>query len=308
VAEAREWFITEYPNALAVAVHQLDRGRSPEIVLNTSEAFARFFTVWGYRPETAELGEIAARAASLCASQAARAQAYRVEGVTAMGEQRNEAAAQHFTRSLELWQQMQDAAEQAGCHNNLGLVYRRLGNLGTAAGHLSQAIALRQAAGDRSRAASALDNLGMVRLAQGQVEEAIRCHRDAAAITRELGDRHRYGLMCLNLCAALLTAGRAGAALATARLSGEICREYGHPLGDGLASQQAGHALAALGRTTEARQAWQRALGLLTGRDADAAAAVSAALARPAGPAPAQQRPGDNSSGAAPAAWPARGR
>jgi len=81
----------------------------------------------------------------------------------------------------------------AEMQNNLGLIYRSLGENQKALDAVQGALTTFQELNDALRTAKALGNLGGVYVAMGDKEQAYNCFRQAADIFQELGEKKLHG-------------------------------------------------------------------------------------------------------------------
>jgi len=92
--------------------------------------------------------------------------------------------------ALALFRAVGDPEGEIELLNQIGVVYRTLGDTATALSLYEQALALARKAGDRRGEAMSRNNLGVARHQLGQFEEAVENLQDALRIWEELGDRY----------------------------------------------------------------------------------------------------------------------
>jgi tetratricopeptide (TPR) repeat protein len=133
---------------------------------------------------------------------------------------------------LELYQQLDDKVGQALVNQNLSVVTEHQGHYRTALGHAEQALQLFQATGHQAGLGPALNSVGWCHIQLGDFQQARTFCREAIAANHEAGN--------LNNEAAAWDS-----------------------LGEAEALTHLGDNCQAVGDLTEAREAWQQALGIL---------------------------------------------
>ncbi|HSX59437.1 MAG TPA: tetratricopeptide repeat protein, partial [Tahibacter sp.] len=129
----------------------------------------------------------------------------RQRGTLAFRRERLAEAALHYGRSLEIARSHDDVAAQAQGWNDVGIVYRRVGDYAQALEAFTTSLALRERLGETDRAAAVLNNLGNLQqdlgdyaAAQTWLERALAAYRaqdaprQVAHVLESLGinDRH----------------------------------------------------------------------------------------------------------------------
>ncbi|MGC1248076.1 MAG: tetratricopeptide repeat protein, partial [Spirulinaceae cyanobacterium] len=94
-----------------------------------------------------------------------------------------------WEEALKLWQQVGDQSQQALILNNLGAVYKNLGEKQEALNYYNQALLLRRAVGDRGGEAVTLNNIGAVYNSLGEKQKALDYYDQALPLYRAVGDR-----------------------------------------------------------------------------------------------------------------------
>lgn len=129
----------------------------------------------------------------------ASAQELKEEGLRLFQEGLYEEAIAQFEKAQEMFAAEGNEIEVAEMVNNLGVIYRMLGQWDEAIASLEQARATFVRLGDRNREAQTLGNLGGLYASKGERDKANECLRQAADIFAELGDDQRHGETLLAL-------------------------------------------------------------------------------------------------------------
>lgn len=162
---------------------------------------------------------------------------------------------------------------------NLGRLEHRAGRYVEAHEYLTEALALSRKLGARQLEAAVAGSLGTVLAALGRPAEAVGRHDQALRVSRALCDRSGEVVALRELAETYRVTGRADRAAEYAEQALALHREYGGSDDSGAAVLVTlGRALAALGRTGEAREHWSRALSTLADRDPAAADEVRGLL------------------------------
>ena len=120
-----------------------------------------------------------------------------------------DAARRLFERSLAIWRDLGDRAQQGRELNSLGIVHHHLGHLNTARSLLEESVALARETGDAFRVAVPLANLGQAESAAGNLERAGQLLQEALSLDEERGDTLAASIDQQSLMAVSLRAGRA---------------------------------------------------------------------------------------------------
>jgi tetratricopeptide (TPR) repeat protein len=145
----------------------------------------------------------------------ANAEALKAEGLRLFEEGLYEEAVERFGQAQELFAAEGKQVEAAEMLNNLGVVYRLMGQWDQARAALEEAQAAFGRLGNRNREAQTLGNLGGLLASQGDRLRAQEYLRQAAEIFDELGDTQRQGETLLALGAQMWKAGDRRGGLAT---------------------------------------------------------------------------------------------
>ncbi|SDU02105.1 CHAT domain-containing protein, partial [Nitrosomonas ureae] len=95
-----------------------------------------------------------------------------------------------YQQSLAIKRELGDRNGEANSLNNLGIVYKSLGQYPQALNYHQQSLAIRRKIGERNGEADTLNNLGNVYTSLDQYPQALDYYRQSLTIVRELGDRN----------------------------------------------------------------------------------------------------------------------
>jgi tetratricopeptide (TPR) repeat protein/transcriptional regulator with XRE-family HTH domain len=193
-----------------------------------------------------------ARVVALTASLAAL---LRQDGPWADAIARHTAAAQCAQRSG-------DRLGQANALNQVGVVWRTMGDYPPGARALAEALAIHRELGDRLGQANVLDNLGSLKYLTGRYPDAVQHHQDALGLYREVGDRLGQANALNNLGAVRrMTGDYPGAAQALTGALG-LFRDLGRRLGQANVLSNLGGVRRMTGEYPGSAQALTEALGI----------------------------------------------
>ena len=141
----------------------------------------------------------------------------------------------HYTTLLDLycqlhrdWQPTNEEREgYGGVCNNLGNVYRLLGQYQEALNFYQQSLAIQHEIGNREEEADSLNNMGIVYYFLGQYQEALNFYQQSLAIQREIGNIRGEAASLGNLGVVYKSLGQYQEALHFYRQSSAIQRKIG---------------------------------------------------------------------------------
>ncbi|HEY3506711.1 MAG TPA: tetratricopeptide repeat protein, partial [Actinocatenispora sp.] len=190
-------------------------------------------------------------------------------------------ARRYLLGSLAVARETGRGTAQVTALGNLGQLEHRAGRPDEARAYLTEALALSQKLGAAQLETVVAGSLGGVLADLGHHTEAVRQHEHALHVSRALADRSRETVALHELAETYLVAGLPELAADCAGRALDLHGRYGGP--DAVEADvrvALGRALAALGRRTEAREEWSRALAVLDAADPVGAAEVRALLSR----------------------------
>lgn len=195
-------------------------------------------------------------------------------GIIDQWQWREEQAADDYRRALALACELGDRREEAVIRTNLALLHADGGQFEAAREQFEAALSVQREAGYRQFVGMSIGGLGTVDHAEGRRDEARRRYLESLATFRELGSR-RYEIASLRYLGVLaLDEGDAAAALTLLEEALAIAREVRDLSGFVLGPY--GATLAALGRTGDARAAFDAAAADLAPRGEPRALAILA--------------------------------
>lgn len=110
-----------------------------------------------------------------------------------------DAAFQHYTSSLSIFEKNKDEAGQGRVLNELGTWYKRRKDMDQSLTHFSRALLLSTRAKDSVTMSTALDNSGLVYLTQGKINEADSCFQRCLQVRQNIRDSVGLGYVWSNL-------------------------------------------------------------------------------------------------------------
>ncbi|MGJ6963164.1 BTAD domain-containing putative transcriptional regulator [Streptosporangium sp. G11] len=160
---------------------------------------------------------------------------------------------------------------KTGNHNDeaytlaiLGDVHENLGDLTTALEFEQRSIQLNKKLGNHRFEAQSINSIGKIRRRQGRHTEALEHHRDALSRIREVGEPHAECEILMDLGTTLLETGDGQAAAENQQAALDMALTVKNSYLLGLAHNNLGHALHALGRIDEAMSQWRTAFEILS--------------------------------------------
>jgi tetratricopeptide (TPR) repeat protein len=94
-----------------------------------------------------------------------------------------------YQEALKLYRRAGDRSGEASTLNNIGRVYRSLGETQKALDKYNESLSIRRAIGDRRGEAESLNNIGLVYRVFGDLQKALENYQEALPTWRALGDR-----------------------------------------------------------------------------------------------------------------------
>jgi len=94
-----------------------------------------------------------------------------------------------YHEALEMYRRASGRKREAQTLNNIGVVYRSLGEMQKALEKYNEALLIRRAIGDRSGEAQTLSNIGFVYESLGEMQKALEKYNEALPLQRAVGDR-----------------------------------------------------------------------------------------------------------------------
>jgi tetratricopeptide (TPR) repeat protein len=97
----------------------------------------------------------------------------------------------HYNEALEIHKEIGNREGEASDLGNMGLVYRKQGDLEDALKHHKEALEIHKEIGDREGEASDLGNMGAVYYTQGEYKNAIKCSVISYNIFEQIGSSNK---------------------------------------------------------------------------------------------------------------------
>ena len=189
-----------------------------------------------------------------------------------------QAALDHQHEALRMYEDLQDVAEQAEAHSNIGNSYFRLGEYELAIGQYRRA--LEGSDDDPSWEAYLIGQMGDVHFRQGDLRGARGSYEDALARFQRLGSRARIASVLARLAQVDRDEGRLEAAGGALEEAAAVFHEVGDPLAESAARCQLGETDRRRGDRDAAMTAFEAALALIPEGQAWQRLCVEEGLAR----------------------------
>jgi len=101
--------------------------------------------------------------------------------------------------AAEVFEQGANHADQAGCLNNIGMIYYSQGQLEAALDYFQRALTISEPVGNPTDIAVSLNNIGGIYRQQGQLETALDYHQRALALREQVGNPANIAGSCHNI-------------------------------------------------------------------------------------------------------------
>ena len=263
--EALNWAQGERGNLVAATRQAADYGLD-EIAWKLPVAALSFFNRRTYRTEWVTTHQIGLDSARRCGDRAAEAWVLNGLGMV-YGQLGLADAIGCFEQSLAIWNELGDVGRAGQVAINLADTYLQFGRFQDALEMNRQSRDFERQQGNRFGEAVAINNLGEAYLQLGRTEESIDCFQQAREIFTAIGDTRGEGYALHNLGQAFLRNGQVDEALGRLAEAAQVRRAGGERMAEALTLKLLGGAQQAVGRVTECRQSWTRALALFEALD-----------------------------------------
>ena len=177
-----------------------------------------------------------------------------------LGEYRQ--ATDYHQQSLDIYQEIDDAVEEAYYLNKLGVIYRSQGEYKQATNFLKQSLAIYREIRNRQGEANSLNDLGNVYADLGESKQAVDFHTQSLAIRREIDDRQGEASSLNNLGAAYFGLGEYQKAIDFHRKSLAILQETEDRRLEVASLNNIGNAHVGLGEYRQAIDFYQQSLAI----------------------------------------------
>src|SRR6266536_2249312 len=259
---ALAWLETERANLLAAIAQAAQAAPAvpAELAGQLTRALYGLFETRGYWQDGLQANQTALRLARRTGNGAAQASAHEDLGVIYLRLGRYADASTSAQESLVLSRELGDRHGQDNSLANLGRVYGRVGRYVEAIDCLQESLVLGRELRNRWHQADSLQGLGMVYGRQGRFVEAIACLQESLTLSRELRNRSCQADSLQGLGMVYGRVGRFVEAVDCLQESLTLRRELGEHHGQAEALRDLGDALQAGAQQQQAEAAWQEAL------------------------------------------------
>ncbi|MEM7355156.1 MAG: tetratricopeptide repeat protein, partial [Acidobacteriota bacterium] len=172
------------------------------------------------------------------------------------------AAIKGYRAARELWQGLDERAEETRIVRRIGQLLRRVGESDAALGMLQEALALARESSNPAGVAKTLNEIGRVHRQKGANDRAIAAYRDALELWRELGETAQASRVLNNLGAAWMASGDLRQALPYYQQALNLFRQSGDRRRQATALANLGVLHDRLGRIDLAAASYEEALEL----------------------------------------------
>ena len=157
-----------------------------------------------------------------------------------------------FKQALPIHQEAGDRVGEATTLANMGAVYCTIGQPQQALDLFKQALPIRQEVGDRAREAATLSNMSLVYSAIGQPQQALDLYHQALPIHQEVGDRAREAAILANMGTVYRDIGQPQQALTLFNQALPIIKEVGDRAGQASTLNNMGNVYRDIGQPQQA--------------------------------------------------------
>lgn len=173
-----------------------------------------------------------------------------------------ERAIKYYEQALVITREIGDREGEGAWLGNLGIIYRNLGQVERAIEYYEQALSIKRETGDRRGEGIWLGNLGNMYRDLGQVEQAAEFYEQALVIAREIGDKGREGTKLGHLGYIYYTLGQLERAMEYHEQALAISREIGDRKNEGSQLGDLGSVYLDLGQAETAVGYYEQALAI----------------------------------------------
>jgi len=165
-----------------------------------------------------------------------------------------------YHEALELYRRATDRNGEAVTLNNIGLVYRSLGETQKALEKHNEALPLRRAIGDRSGEATTLNSIGVVYNSLGEKQKALEKFNEALPIYQAIGDRRGQVATLNNIGVVYLSLGEMRKALEKYNEALQTLQAVGDRRLEAITLNSIGEVYQSLGEAEKALERYNEAL------------------------------------------------
>jgi tetratricopeptide (TPR) repeat protein len=261
--QALDWHETELANLVAAVRQAADLGR-PDIAAQIAVASWGFFQRTAHLEDWLAVSQIGVHCAVRLGDDSVLSMLLNSLGQVHSTMGKFADSRRYFTEALEIRRRIGDRTGEAKILNSLAVELSNQGRFSDALEYLQLVLAIHVAVGTKADAGSTLHNIGWALLNLKRYDEAREYLTQAAAVTHDAGDLYAEATAEGALGEAYLDLGRYEESAEHYRRAWAVYQSAvrEHP-GRANVLYGLGIALDSLGRTDEAREAWQTALPIL---------------------------------------------
>jgi len=169
-------------------------------------------------------------------------------------------ALEKYSEALPIFRAVGDRGGEAGALNNIGMVYRSLGEMQKALEKFNEALPIFRAVGDRGGEAVALNNIGLIYQSLGEMQKALEKFNESLLIRRAVGDRGGEAVTLNNIGLIYRSLGEMQKALEKLNEALPIRRAVGDRGGEAVTLNNIGEIYRSLGEMQKALEKYNEAL------------------------------------------------
>jgi CHAT domain-containing protein/tetratricopeptide (TPR) repeat protein len=169
-------------------------------------------------------------------------------------------ALEKYNEALPIWRAVGDRIGEAVTFNNIGAVYQSVGETRKALEKYNESLLLSRAVGDRNGEAATLNNIGVAYDILGETQKALEKFNESLPIRRAAGDRRGEARALNNIGTIYLSLGETQKALEKLNEALLLSRTVGNRGGEAIILQNIGGVYDTLGETQKALEKYNEAL------------------------------------------------
>ena len=169
-------------------------------------------------------------------------------------------ALEKYNEALPIWRAVGDRIGEAVTFNNIGAVYQSVGETRKALEKYNESLLIRRAVGDRNGEAATLNNIGVAYDILGETQKALEKFNESLPIRRAAGDRRGEARALNNIGTIYLSLGETQKALEKLNEALLLSRTVGNRGGEAIILQNIGGVYDTLGETQKALEKYNESL------------------------------------------------
>ncbi len=225
------YFHSKFDESIAYYSESLALYEQLNDTLEIAKAYLNIATSLGVKgsyEKTIEQSLIALRFFQQLGDANGEGRVYNLMGVTAHAHEDYAKALSYFKKHLDKAINVSDSVEIATSYNNIGTIYKELGNVDSAIAYLLRSEKVNRQIGFERNNGNVYQNLGSLYEGQRQFDRAQHFNRQALDIHRSVGDRQRESELLYNMGYVYHRQQRLNEAEAHFGASIEVAREIGY--------------------------------------------------------------------------------